>query len=136
MKYTPLRSVYFMMPLGVLHYFSCYFSEKPPPRDFRSSISDIKMFYLVTHYLLLFCPRFVRKIFSWSVPPPALSRVKLTRGYRQWLTTFYTCVTTLTGERKYFGTLFKKMSESQTKAGNQRKFENLKIFENLKFLKI
>ena len=25
-----------------------------------------------------------------------------------------------------------KMSESQTKAGNQRKFENLKIFENLK----
>ena len=40
MKYTPLRSVYFMMPLGVLHYFSCYFSEKPPPRDFRSSISD------------------------------------------------------------------------------------------------
>ena len=29
----------------------------------------------------------------------------------------------------------KKMSESQTKAGNQRKFENLKIFENLKNLK-
>ena len=27
------------------------------------------------------------------------------------------------------------MSESQTKAGNQRKFENLKIFENLKNLK-
>ena len=28
--------------------------------------------------------------------------------------------------------LTKKMSESQTKAGNQRKFENLKIFENFK----
>ena len=27
----------------------------------------------------------------------------------------------------------KKMSESQTKAGNQRKFENLKKIENLKF---
>ena len=27
----------------------------------------------------------------------------------------------------------KKMSESQTKAGNQRKFEILKKFENLKF---
>ena len=27
----------------------------------------------------------------------------------------------------------KKMSESQTKAGNQRKFENLKKFEILKF---
>ena len=26
----------------------------------------------------------------------------------------------------------KKMSESQTKAGNQRKFENLKKFENFK----
>ena len=26
----------------------------------------------------------------------------------------------------------KKMSESQTKAGNQRKFENLKKIENLK----
>ena len=24
----------------ILHYFSCYFSEIPPPRDFRSSISD------------------------------------------------------------------------------------------------
>ena len=28
--------------------------------------------------------------------------------------------------------LSKKMSESQTKAGNQRKLENLKKFENLK----
>ena len=29
--------------------------------------------------------------------------------------------------------IYKKMSESQTKAGNQRKFENLKKNENLKF---
>ena len=29
----------------------------------------------------------------------------------------------------------KKMSESQTKAGNQRKFENLKNFENFENLK-
>ena len=31
--------------------------------------------------------------------------------------------------------IMKKMSESQTKAGNQRKFENLKNFENLKKFK-
>ena len=34
------------------------------------------------------------------------------------------------------GSPSKKMSESQTKAGNQEKFEKFEKFENLKFLKI
>ena len=39
-----------------------------------------------------------------------------------------------TGQFRFAHSLLggKKMSESQTKAGNQRKFKNLKIFENLK----
>ena len=37
---------------------------------------------------------------------------------------------TLCLQAKLFILTSKKMSESQTKAGNQRKFENLKKFEN------
>ena len=60
----------------ILHYFSCYFSEKPPPRDFRSSISDsitLYLFFSCPYPSILFfgCPYTIYAMFQSSANPNA-----------------------------------------------------------------